>query len=445
MQESAFLIKGLTVELFDLEDKKQDKFYYEDGLSSFVEMINENKKTLHNVYTFSGSKNNIEMDIAFQYTDSYNENIVSFVNNVKTTDGGTHEVGFKTALTKVFNDYAKSNNYFKGKEKGFDGSDVREGLTAVISLKIPEALLQFEGQTKSKLGSPSARTAVEAITTEKLLFFLEENKKIATEIIEKSLKSKQAREAARRAREEIRKGKSKGSKEKLLSGKFVPAGSKDKTKNELFLVEGDSAGGSAKQGRDRKFQAILPLRGKVLNTEKAKMEDILKNEEINTMIHTIGAGSGSDFVPSDIQYDKVIIMTDADDDGAHIQVLLLTFFYRFMRPLIELGKLYIAMPPLYKITSGKTVSYAYDNDELKELTEGKKCEIQRYKGLGEMNYDQLWETTMNPLTRSLIKVNIDDASLAEKRVSVLMGDKVEPRKEWIEENVEFSLEDDYKI
>ena len=446
MQESAFLIKGLTVEIIDEEDEKSITYHYDDGITSFVKMINENKEPLHNVYTINGEKNGIEVDIAFQYTNSYNENIISFVNNVKTIDGGTHEVGFKTALTRVFNDYAKTNNFFKGKEGSFDGSDVREGLTAIISLKIPEALLQFEGQTKSKLGSPAAKSAVESITTEKLLFFLEENKKIATSIIDKSLKSKLAREAARKAREEIRKGKNKNAKEKLLSGKLTPATSRDKTQKELFLVEGDSAGGSAKQGRDRKFQAILPLRGKVLNTEKAKLEDIFKNEELNTIIHTVGAGSGSDFSSDDIEYDKIIIMTDADDDGAHIQCLLLTFFYRYMRPLLELGKLFIAMPPLYKITIGKEIDYAYSNEELKEKINGKtKYEIQRYKGLGEMNADQLWETTMNPDTRTLVKVNIDDASLAEKRVSVLMGDKVEPRKEWIDENVEFSLEDDYKI
>ena len=445
MQECAFLLKGLTIEVEDLKTDRKETYYYENGLEAFVHYLNEDKKALHNVIQFNGSKEGINVDIAFQYTDSYSENIISFVNNVKTNDGGTHEVGFKTALTRVYNDYARNNGYLKPKDKNFEGPDTREGLTAIISLQIPESLLQFEGQTKGKLGTPIARNVVENIVSEQLQFFLEENNQIATDILNKMVKSKSVREAARKARDEARAGKTKNKKEQALSGKLAPAQSKDKTKNELFLVEGDSAGGSAKLGRNKKYQAILPLRGKVLNTEKARMEDIYKNEEINTMIHTIGAGVGSDFDIKDCNYDKVIIMTDADDDGAHIQILLITFFYRYMKPLIEDGRLYIAMPPLYQITCGKDEYYAWTEEDRKEITGNlkKNYSISRYKGLGEMDAMQLRETTMDPEKRSLIKVNIIDGALAEKRVSVLMGDKVEPRKEWIEENVDFRLVDNY--
>lgn len=445
MQECAFLLKGLTVEVVDEADQKQEFFHYENGLHSFVEYLNENKDVIHKVVDFEGNKDNIKIEVSFQYTDTYSENVISFVNNVKTVDGGSHEVGLKTALTRVFNDYARNNGYLRPKDKNLEGSDTREGLTIIISLQVPENILQFEGQTKGKLGTPVARPAVDSFVSEKLQFFLEENKAIATSILDKMVKSKNVREAARKARDEARNGKDKNKKERALSGKLTPAQTRNPNKNELFLVEGDSAGGSAKQGRDRKFQAILPLRGKVINSEKTKLDEILKNEEINTIIHTVGAGVGSDFEVADANYDKIIIMTDADDDGAHIQILLLTFFYRYMKPLIEKGKLYIANPPLYKLASGKTIHYAWSDEERKEImTKSKiKLETQRYKGLGEMNADQLWETTMDPEKRSLIKVNIIDAALAEKRVSVLMGDNVTPRKEWIEENVDFSLEDEY--
>ncbi len=447
MQESAFLIPNLTIEVIDEDSKREVKYHYEEGLTNFIEYINEDKNTLHKVLNFTGSKNDIEVNIAMQYTDTYNENILSFVNNVKTTDGGTHEVGFKTGITKAFNDYVKMNNLLKGKDNTFDGSDVREGLSVVINLKIPENKLQFEGQTKGKLGTPEARSVTESITYENIKFFLEENKEIATNIVEKASRSKIAREAARKAREDARNGKGKNKIEKNLSGKLAPATSKNAKINELFLVEGDSAGGSAKSGRDRKFQAILPLRGKVINAEKTNVADILKNEEINTIIHTIGAGLGSDFVVEDSNYDKIIIMTDADVDGSHIQILLLTFFYRFMRPLIEAGKVYVAKPPLYKIEYGKKHFYAYSDEErFKIVSENSgKPDISRNKGLGEMNPDELWDTTMNPETRTLMRVNIYDAALAEKRVNVLMGDKVEPRKEWIEENIVFTMEDNYRI
>ena len=446
MQESAFLLSGLVVEVADEKTGREAKFHYENGLINFVEYINENKRALHKVINFSGQKEGIEVEIAMQYSESYSENILSFVNNVKTVDGGSHEVGFKTGITKAFNDYAKEKNLLKAKDGTFDGSDVREGLSAVINLRIPEKLLQFEGQTKGKLGTPEARSITESITYEHLKFFLEENKEIALTIIEKASKSKLAREAARKAREAARAGKGKDKKEKVLSGKLAKATGKDSKINELFLVEGDSAGGSAKTGRNRETQAILPLRGKVLNCEKASSNDINANEELNTLTYAIGAGIGSDFDPKDSNYGKVIIMTDADDDGAHIQILLLTFFYRFMRPLIEEGMLYIANPPLYALDFGKSKEYVATDEELEEKKKTTKgsYKIQRFKGLGEMDADELYETTMNPETRSLIKVSITDAALAEKRVSVLMGDKVEPRKEWIEENVDFSLEDSFR-
>ena len=446
MQESAFLIDDLTIEVIDEADDRKNIYHYDNGLVSFVEYINEDKKSLGKIIDIHGEKDKVIVDVALGYTEGYSENILSFVNNVKTSDGGTHEVGFKTALTKVFNEFGKNNNILKTKDGSLDGSDVREGLTAVISLKIPEAMLQFEGQTKGKLGTPAARSIVESVVYDKLIFYFEENKEFAKTVLEKAMKSKIAREAARKARLEARKGKGRKEKDKVLSGKLTPPQGKDSSINELFLVEGNSAGGTAKNGRDKKFQAILPLRGKVLNCEKSTDNDVFKNEELNTIIHAIGAGIGSEFDANDSNFNKVIIMTDADDDGAHIQVLLLTFFYRFMRGLIEAGKLYIAMPPLYLLKYGKDKKYIWTDEELEEERKKIKVsyEIDRYKGLGEMSAEQLWETTMDPNKRTLIKVNITDAMLAEKRVRVLMGDNVTVRKEWIEENVDFSAVDEFR-
>lgn len=373
------------------------------------------------------------------------------MNNVRTKDGGTHEAGAKTAMTRMFNEYARKVSLLKEKDKNLDGSDIREGLSAIVSVRVPEDLLQFEGQTKGKLGTSEARSAVDAVVSEHLAYFFEENPEVSSLLIKKSIKAAQAREAARKAREEARSGKKRKRGEAVLSGKLTPAQSKNPQKNELYLVEGDSAGGSAKQGRDRRFQAVLPLRGKVINTEKAKLADIFKNEEINTIIHAIGAGVGADFKVEDANYDKVIIMTDADTDGAHIQVLLLTFFYRYMKPLVEAGKVYIALPPLYKVSKGsgkkEVIEYSWSDDDLQDAIKkiGKGYILQRYKGLGEMNADQLWETTMNPETRTLIRVKIDDLARAERRVTTLMGDKVEPRRKWIESNVAFGLEDEGNI
>ncbi|HFZ6506190.1 TPA: DNA topoisomerase IV subunit B [Streptococcus agalactiae] len=449
LKESAFLLKNVTLTLTDNRSEEAEylEFHYENGVQDFVEYLNEDKETLTPIMFFEGEEQEFHIEVALQYNDGFSDNILSFVNNVRTKDGGTHETGLKSAITKSMNDYARKTGLLKEKDKNLEGSDYREGLSAILSILVPEEHLQFEGQTKDKLGSPLARPIVDGIVSEKLTYFLMENGDLASNLIRKAIKARDAREAARKARDESRNGKKSKKDKGLLSGKLTPAQSKNAKKNELYLVEGDSAGGSAKQGRDRKFQAILPLRGKVLNTAKAKMADIIKNEEINTMIHTIGAGVGPDFNLDDINYDKVIIMTDADTDGAHIQTLLLTFFYRYMRPLVEEGHVYIALPPLYKMSKGKgkkeIVEYAWTDIELEELRQkfGKGSLLQRYKGLGEMNADQLWETTMNPETRTLIRVTIEDLARAERRVNVLMGDKVPPRRQWIEDNVKFTLEE----
>lgn len=451
LRESAFLLKDLKIELIDARGEGQHEiFHYENGIEAFVTYLNEEKDVLHPVKYVEGILQEIEVEFALQFNDGYSETILSFVNNVRTRDGGTHETGAKTALTRVFNEYARKIGLLKEKDKNLEGTDIREGLTAIVSVRIPENLLQFEGQTKGKLGTSEARSAVDTVVSEKLMYVLEENAELSASLVRKAIRAQQVREAARKARDDARNGKKKKSST-LLSGKLTPAQSKNASRNELYLVEGDSAGGSAKQGRDRTFQAILPLRGKVINTEKAKLQDIMKNEEIATIIHTIGAGVGADFSVEDAAYDKVVIMTDADTDGAHIQVLLLTFFYRYMRPLIEEGKVYIALPPLYKVSKGsgkkQELMYAWTEQELSAATKkiGKGYIIQRYKGLGEMNADQLWDTTMNPETRTLIRVKIEDGARAERRITTLMGDKVEPRRKWIESNVNFGMEEDASI
>jgi topoisomerase-4 subunit B len=442
LQEIAFLNSGLQVNLKDERTDNQETFQYEGGAKQFVEFLNEDKTVLHSVIHFAAEKDDIEVEVALQYNDGYTETLASFVNSIPTRGGGTHETGFKTAYTRVMNDYARKAGLLKEKDKNLDGADLREGMMAVINIKMGE--VEFVGQTKDQLGSASARSVVDAVVTDKMSVFLEENPQVGQMMLKKAVQASKAREAARKAREEIRSGKKGRSESSNLNGKLTPAQSKDLMSNELFIVEGDSAGGSAKQGRDSKHQAILPLKGKPMNPEKAKLLDVMKNDEYKAIISAIGAGVGPEFELDECNYGKIIIMTDADTDGAHIQVLLLTFFYRYMKPLIDGGKVYIAQPPLFKLTkkAGKNtaVRYAWTDDQLAAMTKefGKQSELQRYKGLGEMNPDQLWETTMNPESRTLLQVQIEDAAKAERRVSTLMGDKVDPRKRWIIENVDFT-------
>ncbi|CDF58955.1 DNA topoisomerase (ATP-hydrolyzing) subunit B [Thermobrachium celere] len=434
LRELAFLNKGISIVLKDEREDKEEKFHYEGGIREFVKYLNRNKEVLNDepIYV-DGVKDDIIVEIAMQYNDSYNENIFSFANNIDTPEGGTHVSGFKTALTRVINDYARKYGFLKENDKNLAGEDTREGLTAVISVKITNP--QFEGQTKTKLGNTEVRSVVETIVGDKVAAFLEENPHVSKIILEKCIMAQRAREAARKARELTRRKSVLDSTS--LPGKLADCSEKDPKLCEIYLVEGDSAGGSAKGGRDRRFQAILPLRGKIMNVEKQRLDKILSYQEIRNMITAFGAGIGDEFDISKIRYDKIIIMTDADVDGAHIRTLLLTFFYRYMRPLIEEGHVYIAQPPLYKITKNKKIYYAYSDKELeKKLNEiGRdNVEIQRYKGLGEMNAEQLWETTMNPETRTLLKVEIEDAVAADEIFTILMGDKVEPRREFIQRN-----------
>lgn len=440
LMESAFLLKGIKIVLKDERTGKMDEFHFENGLEAFIDYLNTNKDVLHPTISIEGEQNGMEVDIALQFTSGYQETTLSFVNLVRTDDGGTHETGFKSGLTKTFNDYARKYGLLKEKDKNLEGNDVREGLSAIISIKVPEHYLQFEGQTKSKLGTPEARNIVDSIVYEKLSYFLEENKEIADNLVKKMIKAAQVRDAARKAREAARKGKG-ARQERILSGKLAPAQTKNKKKNELYLVEGDSAGGSAKMGRDRRIQAILPLRGKILNVEKARLDRVLSSDTIRSMITAFGTGIGEDFDINKLRYHKIVIMTDADVDGGHIRILMLTFLYRYLKPLIEGGFVYAAQPPLYLLKHGKEEHYLYSDEELDDLRtklgEGAKYSIQRYKGLGEMNADQLWETTMDPEHRILNRIELDEAMEADMIFDVLMGEKVEPRREFIQENAKY--------
>ena len=435
LRELAFLNNGISITLIDERNDKEEEYYYEGGIKSFVEYLNRNKEPLHEQTIYvEGLKDGVSVEVALQYHDGYNENIFSFANNIDTIEGGTHLVGFKTALTRILNDYGKKFGHLKENDKNLSGDDIREGLTAVISVKIGEP--QFEGQTKTKLGNSEVRGIVDSIVGEGMSIFLEENPLVGKTIIDKALMAARAREAARKARELTRKSVLERSS---LPGKLADCSSKDPRECEIYIVEGDSAGGSAKQGRDRKFQAILPLRGKILNVEKQRLDRILNADTIRSMITAFGAGIGTDFDIEKIRYNRIIIMTDADVDGAHIRTLLLTFFYRYMRELIDGGHVYIAQPPLYKISKGKNEAYAYSDEELEQILNefggrDNSVDIQRYKGLGEMNAEQLWDTTMDPEKRILLKATIEDAMAADEIFTILMGDKVEPRREFIQQN-----------